>query len=98
MEVHESPPLGKASGDIGKGSDFLPLLRAPTLIFHGAHDVAIPEVFARRASLLIPNAQLVVLDSGHFIPLRQPESVATSLAQFFDAQSAQVILPVAAQA
>jgi pimeloyl-ACP methyl ester carboxylesterase len=55
----------------------------PTLIFHGAHDPAIPEAFARRASELIPNATMVTLESGHFIPLNQPEPVATRLAGFF---------------
>jgi pimeloyl-ACP methyl ester carboxylesterase len=55
----------------------------PTLIFHGAHDPAIPEAFACRASELIPNATLVTLESGHFIPLDQPEPVATRLAGFF---------------
>lgn len=63
---------------------FLPELSMPTLIFHGAKDVAIPEAFARRASELIPNASLVKLDSGHFIPLNEPEPVATRLAGFFD--------------
>jgi len=64
--------------------EFLPKLLMPTLIFHGAQDVAIPEAFARRASTLMPNASLVTLDSGHFIPLQQPEPVATGLAGFFD--------------
>ena len=62
---------------------FLPQLQMPTLIFHGSHDAAIPEAFARRASSLMPNASMVTLDSGHFIPLHQPESVATQLAGFF---------------
>ena len=48
-----------------------------------SHDPAIPEDFARRASQLIPNASMVTLDSGHFIPLNQPEPVATRLAGFF---------------
>jgi pimeloyl-ACP methyl ester carboxylesterase len=62
---------------------FLPSLLMPTLIFHGAQDIAIPEAFARRASELIPNANLVRLESGHFIPLDQPEPVAAGLAGFF---------------
>lgn len=89
---------GKPAEILAQVPVFLPALRVPTLIFHGAQDVAIPEIFARRASLLIPNARLVVLDSGHFIPLRQPESVAASLAQFFGAQSAPANLPAVAQA
>lgn len=62
---------------------FLPELLMPTLIFHGSRDAAIPEAFARRASSLIPNSSMVTLDSGHFIPLHQAESVATRLAGFF---------------
>lgn len=63
---------------------FLPGLQMPTLIFHGAHDVAIPEAFASRASALMPNASMITLQSGHFIPLNQPEPVATGLSGFFD--------------
>jgi pimeloyl-ACP methyl ester carboxylesterase len=55
----------------------------PTLILHGRRDPAIPESFARRAAALIPNASMVTLDSGHFLPLHQPENIASSLAQFF---------------
>ena len=66
---------------------FLPSLSMPTLIFYGAQDVAIPETFARRASELIPNACLVRLESGHFIPLDQPEPVAAGLARFFQQHS-----------
>jgi pimeloyl-ACP methyl ester carboxylesterase len=59
----------------------------PTLIFQGTQDVAIPETFALRASALMPNASMVTLESGHFIPLHQPEPVATRLAGFFDLHS-----------
>ena len=62
---------------------FLPELLMPTLIFHGSRDAAIPEAVPRRASSLIPNSSMVTLDSGHFIPLHQAESVATRLAGFF---------------
>jgi pimeloyl-ACP methyl ester carboxylesterase len=63
----------------------------------GAGD-AIPEVFARRASMLIPDARLVVVKSGHFIPLGQPEAMATNLAEFFGRRSPETFLPAAAQA
>ena len=75
---------GKPSSVLADVPHFLPELLMPTLIFHGSKDVAIPEAFARRASQLIPNARMITLDSGHFIPLHQPESVATGLAGFFD--------------
>jgi pimeloyl-ACP methyl ester carboxylesterase len=75
---------GKPAKVLADVPRFLPSLLMPTLIFHGAQDIAIPEAFARRASELIPNASLVKLESGHFIPLDQPEPVATGLARFFD--------------
>jgi pimeloyl-ACP methyl ester carboxylesterase len=74
---------------------FLPHLLMPTLIFHGMRDAAIPEAFARRTSLLIPNSSMVTLDSGHFIPLHQPESVAMNLARFFDHPTRSESLPCA---
>jgi pimeloyl-ACP methyl ester carboxylesterase len=61
----------------------LPQLLMPTLIFHGAHDKAIPEMFARRACALIPRSRVVMVDSGHFIPLNNPEVVAAELLSFF---------------
>jgi pimeloyl-ACP methyl ester carboxylesterase len=75
---------GKPAEVLADVPGFLPGLLMPTLIFHGAQDIAIPEAFARRASELIPNASLVKLESGHFIPLDQPEPVAAGLAGFFD--------------
>jgi len=75
---------GKPANVLAEVPGFLPKLTMPTLIFHGAQDVAIPEAFALRASALMPNASMVTLESGHFIPLHQPEPVATGLACFFD--------------
>jgi pimeloyl-ACP methyl ester carboxylesterase len=74
---------GKPAEVLAEVPRFLPLLLMPTLIFHGSHDPAIPEAFARRASELIPNASMVTLESGHFIPFSQPEPVASRLAGFF---------------
>jgi pimeloyl-ACP methyl ester carboxylesterase len=74
---------GKPAELLAAVPGFLPELPMPTLIFHGSRDAAIPEAFARRASSLMPNASMVTLDSGHFIPLHQPESVAARLAGFF---------------
>jgi pimeloyl-ACP methyl ester carboxylesterase len=74
---------GKPESVLADIPGFLPTLRMPTLIFHGTRDVAIPEAFARRASDLIPNASMVTIEAGHFIPLNQPEPVATELAGFF---------------
>ena len=63
--------------------EMLPQLQVPTLIFHGSRDKAIPEGFALRASALIPDSKMIVLDSGHFIPLNRPDAVARELLLFF---------------
>ncbi len=60
-------------------------LVCPTLVMHGSRDV-LPESFSRRAANLIENAQLVTLDSGHFIPLEQSIAVARSLWAHFSSR------------
>jgi pimeloyl-ACP methyl ester carboxylesterase len=62
----------------------LPQLRIPTLIFQGSRDQAVPREFAQRASALIPRSRIVMVDSGHFIPLNNPDVVAEELLRFFD--------------
>jgi pimeloyl-ACP methyl ester carboxylesterase len=74
---------GKPADILAEVPDFLPQLDMPTLIFHGRQDPAIPESFARRAAALMPNASMISLESGHFLPLHQPERIAAGLAQFF---------------
>src|SRR5271155_4655653 len=66
----------------------LPHLAVPTLIFHGAQDTAVPQSFAQRASALIPESKVLVVDSGHFIPLTRPEIVANELCRFFQPSAA----------
>jgi pimeloyl-ACP methyl ester carboxylesterase len=66
----------------------LPQLTVPTLIFQGARDTAIPQSFATRASALIPESKVLVVDSGHFIPLTKPDVVASELCRFFEAPAA----------
>ncbi len=61
----------------------LPQLLIPTIIFQGSRDQAVPERFAQRASALIPRSKVVTVDAGHFIPLNNPEVVATELRSFF---------------
>jgi pimeloyl-ACP methyl ester carboxylesterase len=63
--------------------DILPQLFVPTLIFHGAQDKAVPKRFAERASALMPQSKVVVVDSGHFIPLSSPGMLATEISRFF---------------
>jgi pimeloyl-ACP methyl ester carboxylesterase len=62
----------------------LPGLLVPTLIVHGSKDPAVPEKFAIRASGLIPNSEMVLLDSGHFLPMNEPTVIANRLLSFFN--------------
>ena len=75
---------GKPSTVLADVPQFLPELSMPRLIFHGSSDVTIPGAFALRASKLMPNARMVTVDSGHFIPIHQPASIAKGIAGFFD--------------
>jgi pimeloyl-ACP methyl ester carboxylesterase len=61
----------------------LPQLSAPTLICQGATDRAIPHFFAQRAASLIPNSRVVIVDSGHYLPLNRSEVLAYELRRFF---------------
>jgi pimeloyl-ACP methyl ester carboxylesterase len=61
----------------------LPELLVPTLIVHGSKDSAVPGKFAIRASGLIPNSEMVFLNSGHFLPMNEPTIIAGELLSFF---------------
>jgi len=67
----------------------LPQLKVPTLIFQGSRDKAVPEQFAQRACALIPGSKVITVDSGHFIPLNNPEVVAAELLSFFGGTAPQ---------
>jgi pimeloyl-ACP methyl ester carboxylesterase len=74
--------------------DFPSILRklpCPTLVIHGSRDV-LPESFACRAADLISDAQLISLDSGHFIPLEQARQVAQNLLAYFTSHGAKLVV------
>lgn len=67
--------------------NLLPELLVPTLIMHGSQDPAVPEQFALRASKLIPNSKIILLNSGHFLPMNEPTAIADELLSFFNDNS-----------
>jgi pimeloyl-ACP methyl ester carboxylesterase len=67
-------------------------LSMPTLLVHGQRDV-LPASFAERAASLIPNASLITLDTGHFIPIDRPDDVATCLRNFFQEHQVAMAFP-----
>jgi pimeloyl-ACP methyl ester carboxylesterase len=72
-------------------------LLAPTLVFHGKRDAAVPPAFATRAARLIPESEVILLDSGHFLPMSEPATIAHELLRFFGASRCpQSQLPAAA--
>jgi pimeloyl-ACP methyl ester carboxylesterase len=76
--------------------EMLPHLLLPKLTLHSAQDKAVPEQFA---CALIPQSKVLVVDSGHFIPLSNPETVTTELRRIFGspalAQGSQASSPAA---
>jgi pimeloyl-ACP methyl ester carboxylesterase len=67
---------------LARTAALLPDLSVPTLICHGKQDNAIPLDFAYRASKIIPNAKLCLMDCGHFLPLSCPEILYKHLFSF----------------
>ncbi len=69
--------------------DSLSELPVPTLIFHGTRDSAVPPGFATRAASLIPDSEVILLDSGHFLPISEPATIARELLRFLAADRRQ---------
>lgn len=67
----------------------LKVLSHPTLLIHGTRDI-LPESFAIRAAELIPNSQLLKVDSGHFIPIDCAGEVSRNLLAYFRSQGAEI--------
>lgn len=76
----------------------LPRIEAPAAIFHGLQDPAVPPGFAERAARLLPKAQLMLLDAGHFLPLHEPTVLAGELLRFFSDHDQRATQALAATA
>ncbi len=61
-----------------------PSISAPTLLIWGRRDPVIPARVGRAAAKLIPQAELVVLDTGHVPHTSDPAGVAARLVPFAD--------------
>jgi len=86
---------GRPTAVLASIPDLLPGISAPTLVFHGSKDPAVPEAFARRTCELIPNSELILLDSGHFLPANEPAAVAEALGHFFGSEEAEGVVAAA---
>lgn len=61
---------------------WLPGLRVPTLVLHGAHDPALPLAHGQALADVIPGARLQVLDMGHLLPDALAGPVGHDMARF----------------
>lgn len=60
-------------------------LSAPTLVLWGKSDRLIPPVYAERFQVLIPHAELTLVDeAGHMLPYEQPAAFVTAVSRFLD--------------
>ena len=64
-------------------------IAAPTLVIWGRRDPVIPLRIGRRIAGMIPDARLVVLDSGHVPHTTEPEPFAAELVAFADSAFAR---------
>lgn len=73
---------------LGPTSRLLRRVTAPTLIVHGRRERVVPPSFALRAAAQIPNAEVRVIDGGHFLPLDRPDALSAMLQAFLEPQPA----------
>lgn len=67
---------------------WLPQLRVPTLVLHGAEDPCLPLAHGQALASLIPGARLTVLDMGHLLPDALAAPVGAQVADFIRAKEA----------
>ncbi len=72
--------LGASLGELDRW-DNLAEISVPTLVLHGRHDL-MPEVVSREMAEAIPDARLVVLESGHFPYLEDPDGLLSAVTAF----------------
>lgn len=57
---------------------------SPMLIFQGREDPLVPYEAAVEHARLVPQAELMLIDTSHFIVFEEPQTVADALLPFFD--------------
>lgn len=63
-------------------TDELHRLKMPVLLLHGRHDLMMPVQYTRRASTLLPDAEMHLFDSGHMAPRECFEEVLEAVTHF----------------
>jgi pimeloyl-ACP methyl ester carboxylesterase len=61
--------------------DRLAEITVPTLVLHGRYDLA-PEAMSQALAQAVPLGRLVVLNSGHFPYLEDPDGLLSAISAF----------------
>ena len=73
--------LGESLGELDWW-DRLPQIDVPTLVLHGRYD-PLPLVVSQEIASSLQRGRLVVLDSGHFPYVEDPDGLVSAVASFF---------------
>lgn len=68
-------------------ADRLHTIEHPTLIIHGRHDALVPLADIERGAARMPNAQLEILETGHWPMLESPEAFNALVLDFLAPQT-----------
>lgn len=60
----------------------LPFVTAPTLVVWGDNDTVNDVEMGRLTAELVPDAELAVIDGGHFLPIEAPDRFASLVSSF----------------
>jgi proline iminopeptidase len=72
--------LGESMGEV-EWWDRLPGIQTPTLVLHGRYDL-LPLVMSQEMARTLPVGRLVVLDSGHFPYIEDPDGMVSAISSF----------------
>jgi pimeloyl-ACP methyl ester carboxylesterase len=68
-----------------QSADFLPQIKAPTLILSGRKDLFTPPSVQEKMADLIPDSEIVWFDEGgHMLPIEEPEGIVDAMRDFMD--------------
>jgi pimeloyl-ACP methyl ester carboxylesterase len=68
-----------------QSADFLPQIKAPTLILSGRKDLFTPPTVQQKMADLIPDSEIVWFDeAGHMLPIEEPEGIVDAMRDFMD--------------
>jgi pimeloyl-ACP methyl ester carboxylesterase len=66
-----------------ESADFLPTIKAPTLILAGRKDLFTPPSVQQKMADLVPESEIVWFDEGgHMLPIEEPEGIAAAMRDF----------------